>query len=380
MADGLVDAGELIASLLARPAYAFDDVELVALFDAAGEHVRLAQALQAFALGEIDARGLPIAQGATSTTVWARERQRVSNRSAAAQVGLAKALPHHPLLAAGLHQGLVNPEQAQVIAKAVAEIPAEAGPAVREKAERELIAWAGQHGPEQLRLLGARILHHVAPELADRRDADALARAEKRAAQTRAFTMTPDTLGRVRLHGWLGSEAAACVAAAIEPLCTPAGQEDDRSPAQRRADALTEVCRLSLATGDLPGKGGEAARVVVVLPFADLAASVGSGLLDNGDSITAEAVRRMACCAGIIPAVLDSHGVPIDLGRERRLFTGAARRALVLRDGGCAFPGCDRPARWSEGHHVVSWLDGGPTDLANGCAPVRPPPPRHTPR
>jgi hypothetical protein len=77
-------------------------------------------------------------------------------------------------------------------------------------------------------------------------------------------------------------------------------------------------------------------------------------------------MRRLACCAKIIPAVLGERSIPIDLGRARRLFTGAARRALVLRDRGCAFPGCDRPPKWCEGHHVISWLDGGPTDLANG--------------
>jgi hypothetical protein len=61
----------------------------------------------------------------------------------------------------------------------------------------------------------------------------------------------------------------------------------------------------------------------------------------------------MACCAGIIPAVLGTTGQVLDLGRERRLFTGAARRALILRDRGCAFPGCDRPPKWTEGHHIL---------------------------
>jgi hypothetical protein len=55
----------------------------------------------------------------------------------------------------------------------------------------------------------------------------------------------------------------------------------------------------------------------------------------------------------------------LDVGQQRRLFTGPLRRALILRDRGCAFPGCDRPPRWTDGHHIVSWLDGGPTSLAN---------------
>ena len=56
----------------------------------------------------------------------------------------------------------------------------------------------------------------------------------------------------------------------------------------------------------------------------------------------------------------------LNLGRARRLFTGAVRRALILRDGGCAFPGCDRPHRWCDGHHLRAWADGGTTDLDNG--------------
>jgi hypothetical protein len=73
----------------------------------------------------------------------------------------------------------------------------------------------------------------------------------------------------------------------------------------------------------------------------------------------------VACDAGILPAVLGGAGQVLDLGRERRLFTGAVRRAVVLRDRGCAFPACDRPARWSEVHHIEHWVDGGATSLGN---------------
>ena len=55
----------------------------------------------------------------------------------------------------------------------------------------------------------------------------------------------------------------------------------------------------------------------------------------------------------------------LDVGRASRVATGAQRRALFIRDGGCAFPGCDRPPGWCEAHHVVHWIDGGATDLDN---------------
>ncbi|MBA2416325.1 MAG: HNH endonuclease, partial [Geodermatophilaceae bacterium] len=63
---------------------------------------------------------------------------------------------------------------------------------------------------------------------------------------------------------------------------------------------------------------------------------------------------------------LGTAGQVLDLGRTQRLFTASLRRALNLRDQGCAFPGCDRPPAWCDGHHIVSWADGGQTSLANG--------------
>jgi HNH endonuclease len=56
---------------------------------------------------------------------------------------------------------------------------------------------------------------------------------------------------------------------------------------------------------------------------------------------------------------------PLELGRSTRVVSPAQRTALAVRDGGCVFPGCDRPVSWCEGHHLWHWLDGGPTDLPN---------------
>ncbi|WP_169734276.1 HNH endonuclease signature motif containing protein [Hamadaea tsunoensis] len=140
---------------------------------------------------------------------------------------------------------------------------------------------------------------------------------------------------------------------------------DTRSAAARRADALTFLCAQALADGELPRSGGERPQLVVTLSWEQLREQLGHGLLDTGDLLTPETVRRLACDAQIIPAVLGGDGRVLDVGRARRLIDGSLRRALVLRDRGCAWPGCDRPPRWCEGHHVVSWSDGGPTSLDN---------------
>jgi hypothetical protein len=66
------------------------------------------------------------------------------------------------------------------------------------------------------------------------------------------------------------------------------------------------------------------------------------------EPLSAGAARRIACDAGIIPAVLGGPSEVLDWGRARRTATGAQRRALALRDRGCTFPGCDRPPDWAE--------------------------------
>jgi hypothetical protein len=75
----------------------------------------------------------------------------------------------------------------------------------------------------------------------------------------------------------------------------------------------------------------------------------------------------MACNAGLVPAVLGTNSAVLDLGMTSRLFSRHQRLALALRDHGCVFPGCTRPAKWSEAHHIQPWSQHGPTDLSNGC-------------
>jgi hypothetical protein len=152
----------------------------------------------------------------------------------------------------------------------------------------------------------------------------------------------------------------------MEPLCRPADPHDHRTLAQRRADALRDVCALALGTDQLPENRGEKTTMTVTVPFDPIAKELGAGMLDTGEKVSAETARRMACDAGIIPALLNGVGLPLDVGRIKRLFQGAIRRALELRDGGCAFPGCDRPPKWCDAHHATSWCKGGKTCLANG--------------
>lgn len=87
--------------------------------------------------------------------------------------------------------------------------------------------------------------------------------------------------------------------------------------------------------------------------------------LSSGAPIGAETARRLACDATIIPMVLGAHSEPLDVGRAKRLVTPAIRRALIVRDGCCRWPGCDKGPEWTDAHHLLAWISGGPTAQRN---------------
>jgi hypothetical protein len=312
---------------------------------------------------EADAQGVAVAQGATNTATWLRDSQRLSIQLAHQLVKLAAWLHREgEPTGAALATGSVNVEQARVIAAAVEDLPAE----FRAEGEAYLVEQSATFGPKELGALGQRLFEVIAPDQAEQREQERLQRAEQRAHKGRAFHLTDAGAGRVRLSGWLSTADAAVVNAAIDPLCTPRGGGADlRTPTQRRADALVDVCRLALACDELPDNGGERPQVVVTTDLDVLRSQVGAARLDDGSLLSATEARLAACDATILPAVLGGAGQVLDLGRERRLFTGAVRRAVVLRDRGCAFPSCDRPPRWCDVHHCQHWVDGGPTCLDN---------------
>ena len=73
----------------------------------------------------------------------------------------------------------------------------------------------------------------------------------------------------------------------------------------------------------------------------------------------------MADQADVYWAAVNATGVPLQLGRSRRIATLGQTAALIARDKGCSFPGCDTPPEWCERHHVIPWSEGGLTDLHN---------------
>ncbi|MFG1914449.1 DUF222 domain-containing protein [Micromonospora sp. NPDC048898] len=366
MVEELAQADDAVAACVDDAAWALAEAELIAALDAAH---RLEQRLSAVKLAlvrEIDGRGTARAQGASSTAVWLRERLHLTVPAARRLVDLAAALDTgNPGIRAALANGDITIDQARVIGDTVATVHTTAGTEAADKAVGVLVEWAGQFDPTLLRKLGTRILDHVAPDIADAAAKAALEAEAARATRDRHLTLSTLTDGRLRLTGILDTETAGLLRAAIDPLTAPSGPDDQRTAAQRRHDALADLCRLTLRTTDLPEHGGDPAQIVITTSYDELTRHLGAGTLDTDLHLTPDTVRRLACDAAILPAVLGSTSQPLDLGRQRRLITGPLRRALVLRDRGCAFPGCDRPPRWCDAHHIHHWADGGTTSLAN---------------
>jgi hypothetical protein len=148
---------------------------------------------------------------------------------------------------------------------------------------------------------------------------------------------------------------------------------DPRTPRQRRADALVQVCRHYLDAQDRPAVAGERPHVIVTIDVESLgrsedapgtARSAGARLADVG-AISAKEALMWACDAQVTRVITDAASRPLDVGRTVRITPPWIRKALVVRDGSCAFPDCGRPPSWCDPHHVVHWTNGGATALPN---------------
>ena len=157
---------------------------------------------------------------------------------------------------------------------------------------------------------------------------------------------------------------------ALEPLSRPL-PGDERSAAERRHDGLRELVERQLRGGGLPEVAGQRPHLTVTVGLDVLRGASGSGETEWGQPLVGETVRRLACDASITRVVLGPGSEPLDVGRATRVIPAPLRRALVVRDRGCAWPGeaggCDRPPGWCDGHHLIPWEDGGETSLWNTC-------------
>ena len=173
----------------------------------------------------------------------------------------------------------------------------------------------------------------------------------------------------------LDPEGGAVVLAAVDQLSGPDpedGPDRSRTPSQRRADALVQICRESLQGDTRSGQGRSPVNLNALVDADTLcegnSAHPASAVcdLDRVGPIGRETMLRLACDTAVSRIVMKGRSEVIDMGRKTRLVTGVQRRALAIRDAGCRFPGCDRPESWCDAQHIRHWgADRGPTNPDN---------------
>ncbi len=285
--------------------------------------------------------------------------------------------------AAALERGLLSPGHAAVILGALRRLPAGVSREQRRVVEGSLVEQARRYSPEQLRRAARRVLAAVEPDqrVVDAHE-DALLRSEEAEARRRAtFTWHDHGDGTTSGHFTVPTVSARYLLKILDAMTAPrrdstpaarprhARPQHDRPDHDRTADwrhrrglAFTDLLS-HLPTDHL--HHATSATVVVTVDHESLAGALKAARIDTGDRLSAGEARRLACQAGLLPAVLGGASVALDLGRETRLFTRSQRVAAGLRHETCAATGCERPYAWCELHHRKPWSAEGRTDLAN---------------
>ncbi|CAN5238689.1 HNH endonuclease signature motif containing protein [soil metagenome] len=373
----LHDAAALLAPV--RVDARTSDRELLAITSDIERVGRLVDALRTSAAAEISRRsdrslghdGLAARNGHRTPSSLLASLTLVSGKQADRRARIAQLIEPLPELAHAVADGAISTDAAESIGAALSPVASLAADVVAPLIElasvrpADEVASAARAARDQLDALGV-----------EQRERDL------RAQRYLRFGREID--GMVPIRGLLPPEDAGIVQALFDARTSvrrtvsffaegdrPPRSSDDRTLDQLRADTLVEISRvaagaLTVDAADSPLMNG-AGTVVVTIDHESLLSELGTaGVEGVAGSISASSARRIACTARILPIVLGGRSQPIDFGQSRRLFSAIQRRALALRDRGCAAVGCDAPPGWTEAHHITPWSRGGPTDLSNG--------------
>ena len=280
--------------------------------------------------------------GFVSPIDWIRFNCHVTSGAAANSIAVGEAIDRMPESTQAVGEGKIGFAHMTVMARTAEALGDRFD-------ERVLIKKARESSPGKFHYICTHYRHSADPKR--------YAEEQSEQVQQRRLKLSKWMDGTVLLSGQLDPEGGAVLLTAIEPLARKSGAHDDRDLEQRNADALVE-----LAAG-----GGSQAQINVTSSLETLRALPGASAADLELSlpISAKTVERLACDATITRIVLGSDSMVIDVGRAKRTISGPARKALHVRDGGCTWPGCERPASWTSGHHLVHWVHGGTNEPPN---------------
>jgi hypothetical protein len=312
-------------------------------------------------VGEVERRGTFRRDGFLSSTSWLAARLRVGGGVAAGYVRWSRVLRRAGMTRRALTAGDITSSAATTLI-AAAEIDAHAF----ERDEALLVRAAAS-------LSGRDLVKAVARwrQLVETDDAD------ERAFARRHLHVSPTLDGMVRVDGDLDRETGQVVLSALRSVLDADARSngttrDCRTAAQRRADALGEICRRYLDDGTRPAVAGERPHLLLIAEADALTEGDGRAEFADTGPVRRPDLRRLACDASVSRVIRRGRSEPLDVGRKTPVVPSAMRRALIVRDGGCRFPGCDRPHSWCDAHHVVHWADGGETAVRNLLLLCRP--------
>lgn len=362
------------------------DAERVAQLGDVRRAVTRLQAVELRFVSAAQSAGVADKTGHADTGAWLAKTTRTDGRDAAQSVKLADALDRRlPATRQALGDGMVSREHAAVIDHITRQLPRTLTSSERAQVEASLVAKAQTMDPRALRRAGKRALAAVEPDEAtvDAHEDQEVRSEEDRAWDRARITVRDNGDGTSTGHFIVPTLAASILERVLHSLSSPrrarpgatAAQAGEASPDatgpawdRRLGQAFAEILE-HLPTDRIHGK--TAATVVVTIDHEQLAEKLKAAKVDTGDVISAGAARRLACGAGLLPAVLGRRSQIIDLGYTARLFSEAQRTALATRYTGCAADGCERPFSWCELHHRVPWSRGGSTNLADAIPVCR---------
>jgi hypothetical protein len=343
-------------------------------------------------LPDLERRRVHERDGHLSVASWMASTHRVSYGAARRSAATARALEHMPETQRVLEAGEISPAGVGMLVQARTT-----DPDAFERSEGVLVQAACLHSISGL----SRVVGHWRQAVAAAAGADTEAelRARRRLHASATFA------GMVRVDGDLDPETGEVLLTALGAVVDAevrSGEQDERSPAQRRADALGEVCRQWLDLAPRPAVAGERPHLTLTVSAEALAGSPGTGggatggeipgrgglgsghagggrtpeasagralpagaELDHTGPVSLRTARRLSCDASVMRVVMAGGSAPLDVGRRTPVVPSSIRRAVVCRDRHCRFPGCDRPHAWCDAHHVVHWAKGGRTGLSN---------------
>ncbi len=328
-----------------------DDAELGEALIETREVIDRGEAVFASGVRRFETSGQYRADGALSVTAWLRSNCKLSGGAAAERVEVARALDQLPKTEEAFARGDVGYQHVAVLARTAQHV----GVAAVRKAEASLLQAAETMDPGQFTGVAKHFEHRV--------DAAAALAEANRAHERRYLHVSEPMDGLVRLDGLLDAEGGAILRTALDARMLP-GKDDDRTPGQRRADALVELCRRK--TGGSATGAGPRPHLVIRASLDTLLGTPGApaGELEAGGSVPAETVRRLACDAALT-RITGRGELDAEISHATRSIPPSTRRAVEARDRTCVAGRCDRPPQWTDCHHLQHWTQGGPTILPN---------------